>query len=59
MVTGARHASKSYISSHFVLGEREVSALNHNNYRRIENAEGYVLIAVYLFIYLFVCVLLA
>jgi len=28
-------------------------------YLRIENAEGYVLIAVYLFIYLFVCVLLA
>jgi len=28
-------------------------------YRRIENAEGCVLIAVYLFIYLFVCVLLA
>jgi len=26
---------------------------------RIENAEGYVLIAVYLLIYLFVCVLLA
>jgi len=28
-------------------------------YRRIENAEGYVLIAVYLFIYIFVCVFLA
>jgi len=28
-------------------------------YLRIENAEGYVLIAVYLFIYLFVCLLLA
>jgi len=28
-------------------------------YLRIENAEGYVLIAVYLFIYLFVCVFLA
>jgi len=28
-------------------------------YLRIENAEGYVLIAVYLFIYLFVCVLFA
>jgi len=28
-------------------------------YLHIENAEGYVLIAVYLFIYLFVCVLLA
>jgi len=28
-------------------------------YLRIENAEGYVLIAVYLFIYSFVCVLLA
>jgi len=28
-------------------------------YLRIENVEGYVLIAVYLFIYLFVCVLLA
>jgi len=28
-------------------------------YLRIENAEGNVLIAVYLFIYLFVCVLLA
>jgi len=28
-------------------------------YLRIENAEGYVLIAVSLFIYLFVCVLLA
>jgi len=28
-------------------------------YLRIENADGYVLIAVYLFIYLFVCVLFA
>jgi len=28
-------------------------------YLRIENAEGYVLIAIYLFIYLFVCMLLA
>jgi len=28
-------------------------------YLRIENAEGYVLIAIYLFIYLFVCVLFA
>jgi len=28
-------------------------------YLRIENAEGYGLITVYLFIYLFVCVLLA
>jgi len=28
-------------------------------YLRIENAEGYVLIAVYLFIYLFLCVLFA
>jgi len=28
-------------------------------YLRIENAEGYVLIAVYLFIYLFVCVLIS
>jgi len=28
-------------------------------YLRIENAEGYVLIAVYLIIYLFVCVLFA
>jgi len=28
-------------------------------YLRIENAEGYVLIAVYLFSYLFVCVLFA
>jgi len=30
-----------------------------NDYLGIENAEGYLLIAVYLFIYLFVCVLLA
>jgi len=29
------------------------------HYLRIENVEGYVLIAVYLFIYLFVCVFLA
>jgi len=29
------------------------------NYLRVENVEGYVLIAVYIFIYLFVCVLLA
>jgi len=28
-------------------------------YLRIENGEGYVLIAVYLFIYFFVCVLFA
>jgi len=39
------------------------TTLEKNNvplcYLRIENAEGYVLIAVYLFIYLFVCVLLA
>jgi len=28
---------------------------NHTGYLRIENAEGYVLIAVYLFIYLYAC----
>jgi len=33
--------------------------LTHTNYLRIEDAEGYVLIAVYLFIYLFVCMLFA
>jgi len=38
----------------------EVSADTESDYyRRIENAEGYVLIGVYLFIYLFVCVFLA
>jgi len=29
--------------------------MKSSNYRRIENAEGYVLIAVYLFIYLYAC----
>jgi len=29
--------------------------LQKDLYRRIENAEGYVLIAVYLFIYLYAC----
>jgi len=29
--------------------------LGSSDYLRIENAEGYVLIAVYLFMYLFIC----
>jgi len=36
-----------------------IHAICFDYYLCIENAEGYVLIAVYLFIYLFVCVLLA
>jgi len=40
---------------HILIGSTEAAYI----YLHIENAKGYVLIAVYLFIYLFVCVFLA
>jgi len=39
----------------WVLTDRYIISYIPVYYRRIENAEGYVLIAVYLFIYLYAC----